>query len=59
MRNKLKNFVYEKETQTIRCKPENYWIASVKDGKVIFDSWDGAIVGRYSKKEVLAFYQAI
>jgi hypothetical protein len=45
----LHNFVFSEYTQTIRCNPQNYWIASVKNNKVVFDSWDAAIIGRYSK----------
>jgi hypothetical protein len=45
----LKDFIFEEYSQTIRTVPENYWIATIKNGKLIFDSWDGAIVGRYSK----------
>ncbi len=33
--------VYNEYSQTIRLMPENYWLASVKDGKLKFDSWDG------------------
>lgn len=45
----LRHFVYEAGTQTIRCKPQNYWITTVINGRVVFNSWDAAINGRYSK----------
>jgi len=45
----LGNFVFNDYTQTIRCNPQNYWIGTVRNGKLKFDSWDKAIVGRYSK----------
>lgn len=45
----FKNFIYEKGSKTIRTTPENYWVASVKNNKIIFDSWDGAIKGRINK----------
>lgn len=46
----LRHFRYEPETQTIRSIPENYWIATVRDNKlIIFDSWDSAIEGRFNK----------
>jgi hypothetical protein len=45
------DFVYEKWGKpvsgtigTIRTKPENYWVATIKEGDIIvFDSWDGAV----------------
>ena len=45
------DFVYEKWDKpvsgtigTIRTKPENYWVATIKEGDIIvFDSWDGAV----------------
>ena len=52
MTSNLKNFTFCEYSQTIRCNPENYWIASLKDGKIVFDSWDGAIKGRYNEKEI-------
>lgn len=45
----LRDFTFNAYSNTIRCNPQNYWIATIKDGKIIFDSWDGAIKGRYSK----------
>ncbi len=33
--------IYQEDSQTIRLMPQNYWLASVKDGKLKFDSWDG------------------
>jgi len=46
-------FSYSSYTQTIRVEPENYWVATVNPDRTLkFDSWDGAIVGRYSKLEI-------
>lgn len=45
----LGNFIYQPHSGTIRCNPQNYWIATVKNKKLIFDSWDAAIKNRYSK----------
>ncbi len=56
MISKLNNFKIEVATETIRTVPHNYWIATIRKNKLIFDSWDGAIVGRYDKKEVEKFY---
>ncbi len=39
------NVIFEEYTQTIRKVPENYWVASVKDGQLVFDSWDGMVKG--------------
>lgn len=56
MKNKLNNFKIEIATETIRTVPHNYWIASIKNNDLIFDSWDGAIKGRYDESEVKRFY---
>lgn len=45
----LRNFRYSTPSGTVRAFPQNYWIASIHDGKIVFDSWDKAIIGRYSK----------
>lgn len=33
--------IFNDYTQTFRLMPQNYWLASIKDGKLLFDSWDG------------------
>jgi len=33
--------IYCDYSNTIRLMPQNYWLASVTDKKLIFDSWDG------------------
>jgi hypothetical protein len=38
---KNQKIVWNEYTQTFRAQPSNVWLASVKDGKLIFDSWDG------------------
>lgn len=45
----ITNFRFAPYTGTIRSVPENYWIATVRENKVIFDSWDGAIKGKICK----------
>jgi hypothetical protein len=46
----LRNFKFNAYSSTIRAYPQNYWIATVySDGSIEFNSWDGAIKGRYSK----------
>lgn len=40
-------------SQTFRLMPSNYWLASVKDGKLLFDSWDG-MAKEYFKKNKLS-----
>jgi hypothetical protein len=32
---------FDQYSQTYRIMPKNYWAASVKQNKLIFDSWDG------------------
>lgn len=34
------SIVYQENTKTIRLMPQNYWLASINDGKLKFDSWD-------------------
>ena len=45
----LRKFVFEQYSNTIRCKPQNYWIATIIDGNIHFDSFDAAIKNRYFK----------
>jgi len=33
--------IYCEYSNTIRLMPQNYWLASITDKKLIFDSWDG------------------
>lgn len=47
--NKITNLKYSPYSETIRSVPENYWVASVENGKVVFNSWDGAVKGRINK----------
>jgi hypothetical protein len=46
------NFVHNKYTDTIRTVPENYWIATVVNNELVFDSWDAAIKGRVDENKV-------
>ena len=50
-------FIFSEPTQTVRTFPENYWIASVVNGHLVFDSWDGSIVDRFKKKDVEKFWK--
>jgi hypothetical protein len=42
---------YNEYTETFRAMPSNVWIASVKNKKLVFDSWDG-LAKDYYKKDV-------
>jgi hypothetical protein len=33
--------------------PFNYWLASVKDNKLVFDSWDGKTKEHFKKDRLL------
>jgi hypothetical protein len=35
------SIIFSKPTNTFRLMPQNYWLASIKDNKLLFDSWDG------------------
>lgn len=56
--NYFRHFMYEKSTKTIRTKMSNNWVATVRDGKLVFDSWDGAIVGKIDQREVTKLWEA-
>jgi len=50
----MKTFIkYCNNSQTYRLMPFNYWLASVKDNKLIFDSWDGMTRKLYKKNKFL------
>ena len=53
---KLTKLKYDSYSETIRSVPENYWIASIKNGKVVFDSFDGAVKGRINKTFVKSWW---
>lgn len=38
---KTQKIVFSSYTQTFRAQPSNVWLASVKEEKLVFDSWDG------------------
>lgn len=38
---KTQRIEFNEYTQTYRAQPSNVWLASIKDDKLIFDSWDG------------------
>lgn len=40
-------------SQTFRLMPFNYWLASVKDNKLVFDSWDGKTKEHFKKDRLL------
>ena len=42
-------------SQTYRLMPFNYWLASVENDKLIFDSWDGMVKKLYKKDKFLKF----
>lgn len=46
-------------SQTYRSYPENYWLATVKNNDVIFDSWDGAIKNYSFREDVLNLHSEI
>ena len=56
VKSKLTKLKYDSYSETIRSVPENYWIASIKNGKVIFDSFDGAVKGRVNKTFVKSWW---
>ena len=48
-------------SNTIRLIPQNYWIATIKENEVVFDSWDGMTRqlfkdGAITEPEVSEFY---
>ena len=42
---KNQKIVFNEYSQTYRAQPSNVWLASLKDGKLVFDSWDGLAKG--------------
>ena len=52
----FESIVLEKETQTYRGRPQNYWLASVIEGRLVFDSWDTAIKDFNYKNAVIKFH---
>jgi hypothetical protein len=52
--------IYQNNSKTIRVIPQNYWIASNDNGKLVFDSWDGMtkklIKNPFFKLRVILFF---
>jgi len=46
-------------SQTYRSFPENYWLASVVEDKIVFDSWDRAIKKHSFKSDIKRLHQEI
>jgi hypothetical protein len=57
VKSKITKLKYSESTGTVRSVPENYWVASVKNGKLVFDSWDGAVKGRINKTYVKKWWE--
>lgn len=57
VKSKITKLKYSEGTGTVRSVPENYWVASVKNGKLVFDSWDGAVKGRINKTYVKKWWE--
>jgi len=55
---KLTNFYFCEYTQTFRSS-ENYWVASIKNNQLVFDSFDSAIIGRFTEEEIIDLYSNI
>lgn len=55
---KFDSIKFEEATQTYRSVPQNYWLASIKNDKLVFDSWDGAIKKYSFESEVKALYNS-
>lgn len=56
MKPNFEDIRYERNTQTFRSVPQNYWLASIKNNKLVFDSWDAAIKDYRFKFRVIIFY---
>ena len=57
-------FVICSYSSTIRLMPQNYWIATIKENGLQFDSWDGMTkelfeTGTITESEVIKFYNKI
>ena len=37
---------------TIRLMPQNYWVATIVNGRLIFDSWDGATKRLFKERKI-------
>lgn len=56
---KFDHVYFNDYTQTYRSFPQNYWLASIKDGKLVFDSWDSAINDYSFKNDVTKLHSDI
>jgi len=56
---KFKNIFFCQYSQTYRGFPGNYWLASVKNGELIFDSWDQSTKNFVFKTDLKKLHQEI
>ena len=56
---KFSHFYLCDYSNTVRVYPENHWIATIKENRPFFDSWDGAIIGRFTKVDIDRLFRAI
>ena len=49
----MRNITYCRYTDTFRYMPQNYWMASVKEGRLMFDSWDGCSKNLFKSNPLL------
>lgn len=59
MKKKFKHIFFCDYSQTYRSYPENYWLATLRNNEVIFDSWDGAIKNHSFKTEIIKLHEEI
>lgn len=55
--------IFQKSNNTIRLMPQNFWVASIRNEKLIFDSFDGQtkklLETAEFKNEVIKFFQTL
>lgn len=57
----IQYYKIEEYSNTIRLLPFNYWVCTINDNELIFDSWDGMTKklfdnGIINKSEIVEFY---
>lgn len=53
METKKPTVIFCDYSQTFRLMPFNYWLASAKDKKLLFNSWDGMAKEHFKKDKFL------
>ena len=55
----MEKYKYNAYTKTIRKHPANYWVCTVVNDKLVFDSWEGMVTWKDKLAVRILFFLGI